>query len=156
VAGLPILLSAACSAGRSPAKPVPGGPPTEPADLLTQAAEQARFTLLVPNQANLPFDTEPAGVEILSQAGTGPFIVQQTYQAGANQIHITQSSLLTGRPPLKATAEVAVRGGTGYWLVLNTGERILYWEEPDSSLTLGGDLAQEDLLALAEALTPYE
>lgn len=122
---------------------------------LDGAAGQAPFTLLAPDQARLPFDIEPIGLEITPRLKTQPFVVSQSYQAQGRALRITQTSQ-TGQRPAKAVGETPVRGVVGYWVVLNTGERVLYWEEYGSSLTIGGNLADEDLLALAEALVPYE
>ena len=52
--------------------------------------------------------------------------------------------------------QVTVRGRGGYWLVLNTGERALYWEEDDSAVTITSGLKDENTLKWAEALTAYE
>ncbi len=65
--------------------------------------------------------------------------------------------------PAKAVEEVLVRGAVGCWVVLSAGDRLLYWEENDSSLTIGGNpsaspgqaLTDEEMLILAEALVPH-
>jgi hypothetical protein len=124
-------------------------------NLLDEAAGQAPFTLLVPEQSRLPFDIEPTGLEITPRLKTQPFVVSQSYQARGRVLRITQTSQ-SGQRPAKAVGETPVRGVVGYWVVLNTGERVLYWDEYGSSLTIGGNLADEDLLGLAEALVPYE
>lgn len=132
-------------------------------DLLDQAAGQAPFTLLVPDESKLPFEIDPIGLEILPGLKTQPFVVSQSYRVRESVIRITQTSQ-TGQIPAKAIGEAPVRGVVGYWVVLNAGERVLYWEENGSSLTIGGDLStssgqalkDEDILILAEALVPRQ
>jgi|GEM_PF-670931 len=124
-------------------------------NLLDEAAGQAPFTLLLPDQSRLPFGIEPTGLEITPRLKTQPFVVSQSYRNQGSVLRITQTSQ-TGQRPAKAVGETHVRGVVGYWVVLNVGERVLYWEEYGSSLTVGGNLVDEDLLELAEALVPYE
>jgi hypothetical protein len=132
-------------------------------DLLNQAATQAPFTLLVPDEAQLPFTIEHAGLDFIPGSKTQPFVVTQSYRVRGSLARITQTSQ-TGQIPAKAVGETTVRGVVGYWVVLNVGERMLYWEENNSSLTISGDpsassmeiLADEEIMKLAESLAPYE
>jgi hypothetical protein len=121
---------------------------------LDQAASEAPFMLLVPDETKLPFEIEPVGLEIIPSSNTQPFVISGTYRVQGEGIRITQSSQI-GQIPAKAVKEPPVRGVVGYWVVLNTADRILYWEEFDSALTIGGDLADEDILTLAEGLARH-
>jgi hypothetical protein len=123
-------------------------------ELLNQAATQAPFTLLVPDEAKLPFAIEHTGIDFIPGLKTQPFVVTQSYRVRGSLVRITQTSQ-SGQIPAKAVGEVLVRGVVGYWVVLNVGDRVLYWEENDTSLTVGAGLADEDLLKLAEVLVPY-
>ena len=124
-------------------------------DYLDQAAERAPFTLLVLDETQLPGNSGLRQLQVPPAEDDRPYVVVQGYRVPGGEIRITQSSLVTGQAPLKAVDEVAVRGKVGYWLVLNTGERALYWEEDDSSVTVSGGLEDENILMWAEALEAY-
>lgn len=148
------------------ATPAPTALPTPIWDfyeLLSQAAAQAPFTPLVPDEAKLPFAIENTGLDFIPGSNTQPFVVVQSYRVQGRPVRITQTSQ-TGQVPAKAVGETSVRGVVGYWVVLNVGERVLYWEENNTSLTIGKNLstgsgealADEEILKLAESLVPYE
>jgi hypothetical protein len=132
-------------------------------ELLNQAATQAPFTLLVPDEAKLPFAIEHTGLDFIPGLKTQPFVVTQSYLVRGSLVRITQTSQ-PGQIPAKAVEETTVRGVVGYWVVLNTGKQVLYWGENNTSLTIGGDPsagsgeapADEDILILAESLVPYK
>jgi hypothetical protein len=124
-------------------------------DLLNRAAIQAPFTLLVPDEAKLPFAIEHIGLDFIPGVKTQPFVVTQSYRVRGSLVRITQTSQ-PGQIPAKAVGQTTVRGVVGYWVVLNIGERLLYWEENNSSLTISGDLADADILILAGSLAPRE
>lgn len=154
-----VLLSG-CDAkpGMTAATFTPAPVPTQTGDfedLLDQAAGQVPFTLLVPDESKLPFEIEPTGVEIVPGLKTQPFVVSQSYRAQGNVIRITQTSQI-GQMPAKAIRETPVRGVVGYWVILSAGDRLLYLEENNSSLTIGGNLTDEDILILADVLVPRE
>lgn len=122
---------------------------------LSHVADQAPFTLLVPARSQLPFDIEPIGVDVTPVGKTQPFVVVQSYRGLGGVIRITQTSQV-GQIPAQSDATAPVRGVLGYWVELDIGGRVLYWEENDTSMTIGGGLTRDDVLILAEALTPHD
>jgi hypothetical protein len=126
---------------------------------LDRAAASAPFALLVPDASALSFPLIRSGVEVLPASDDAHYTVVQHFTANDAALDMVQAAFYPGemdQAPLKSIGQTSVRGMTAYWLVLNTGVQSLYWRERDSAVTILGDLPDQDKLALAEALVPYQ
>jgi hypothetical protein len=125
-------------------------------DTLADIASQVAFTVFTPDTARLSFPLNFITAD-LSDNGDDGLSVVQTYGSDTGKLRIIQSALPGGpdpiAPPMKSTGEVSLRGRTGYWVVLNMGDTVLYWVEGFSQITLSG-LSQDQLLEAAESLQP--
>lgn len=136
--------------------------PEQSGPTLATAAAQVDFTLLAPDPAAAPLALERVESRV-DTTDTSAVTITQTYAAEDTQVRISQTSLTAanitepGEAPMKSTGETQVRGRTGYWLTLNTGERALTWVEGASSVAIfASDLPDEQILALAQSLQPVE
>lgn len=110
------------------------------------------YTLLVLDPDRLPFSLS---LQWVTEEKKSLFIdVIQVYASPYGELILSQTAP-DDEAPLKATGEAQVRGTTGYWATLNTGQRLLTWQESGAQVTLRGFVDDDTLLAAAESLTAF-
>jgi hypothetical protein len=129
--------------------------PLTPALTISQAAAQVSFPILTIDAQNAPFPLEWQSARIYPDMDTP--VVLQTFLRDGAEIRLQQRSL-NGQAlalPQVENVPVTVRGVQGY-LVGRFLLHTLIWEEQGVDIALSGELSQEEILALAEALTPAQ